>query len=138
MCELTGVPREELNPHLYVHYDERAVSHLFGVACGLDSMAVGESQILGQLRDALASAQHDGRVGPVLNPLLQQALRVGKRAHAETTIDEVSRSLVSTGLDLAGTVLPEDGEDEGGGRGGARHPTEVAERRAGCKPGRGS
>lgn len=107
MCELTGVPREELNPHLYVHYDERAVSHLFGVACGLDSMAVGESQILGQLRDALASAQHDGRVGPVLNPLLQQALRVGKRAHAETTIDEVSRSLVSTGLDLAGTVLPD-------------------------------
>ncbi|OLT22997.1 glutamyl-tRNA reductase [Ornithinimicrobium sp. CNJ-824] len=70
-------------------------------------MAVGESQILGQLRDALASAQQDGRVGPVLNPLLQQALRVGKRAHAETTIDEVSRSLVSTGLDLAATVLPD-------------------------------
>ncbi|WP_289017958.1 glutamyl-tRNA reductase [uncultured Ornithinimicrobium sp.] len=107
MCELTGIPREQLNPHLYVHYDERAVSHLFGVACGLDSMAVGESQILGQLRDALASAQQDGRVGPVLNPLLQQALRVGKRAHAETTIDEVSRSLVSTGLDLAATVLPD-------------------------------
>ncbi|HSP59499.1 MAG TPA: glutamyl-tRNA reductase [Ornithinimicrobium sp.] len=107
ICELTGIPREELNPHLYVHYDERAVSHLFGVACGLDSMAVGESQILGQLRGALASAQHDGRMGPVLNPLLQQALRVGKRAHAETPIDEVSRSLVAAGLDLAGEVLPD-------------------------------
>ncbi|MGD8200308.1 glutamyl-tRNA reductase [Ornithinimicrobium sp. W1679] len=107
LCDLTGIPREELNPHLYVHYDERAVSHLFAVACGLDSMAVGESQILGQLREALALAQQDGRLGPVLNPLVQQALRVGKRAHTETAIDEVSRSLVGVGLDLAGSVLPD-------------------------------
>lgn len=107
MCGVTGLSREELTPHLYVHYDERAVSHLFSVACGLDSMAVGESQILGQLRAALTESQRDGQVGSTLNPLLQHALRVGKRAHAETSIDHVSRSLVGTGLAHAATVLPD-------------------------------
>lgn len=103
--QVTGLNREELSDYLYVHYDERAVSHLFSLACGLDSMAVGESQILGQLREALAQGQRSGRLGPALNPLLQQALRVGKRAHSETSIDEVSRSLVQLGLEQAGTVL---------------------------------
>ena len=107
LCAVTGLSRDELMPHLYVHYDERAVWHLFSLACGLDSMAVGESQILGQLRGALAAAQGQRRLGAVLNPLLQQALRVGKRAHAETPIDGVSRSLVSIGLDRASTVLPD-------------------------------
>lgn len=103
--EATGLSQDELMPHLYVHYDERAVAHLFSLACGLDSMAVGESQILGQLRDALVTGQRDGRLGGSLNPLVQQALRVGKRAHAETTIDQVSRSLVTQGLERAHTVL---------------------------------
>lgn len=105
LCAVSGLSREELTPHLYVHHDERAVAHLFSVASGLDSMAVGESQILGQLRDALADAQRSDHVGPVLNPLLQQALRVGKRAHAETAIDEVSRSLAGLALDRARGVL---------------------------------
>lgn len=105
LCELAGLDRDELAPHLYVHHDERAVAHLFTLACGLDSMAVGESQILGQLRTALAAAQRDARLGRALNPLVQQALRVGKRAHAETSLDEVSRSLVGVGLDRAGQVL---------------------------------
>ncbi|MFX0538434.1 glutamyl-tRNA reductase [Ornithinimicrobium sp. Y1847] len=104
---VTGLSDDELTPHLYVHHDERAVSHVFSVACGLDSMAVGESQILGQLRDALAAGQRDDSLGPALNPLLQQALRVGKRAHAETAIDQVSRSLVTLGLERAATVLPD-------------------------------
>jgi len=75
---------EALIPHLYVHYDDGAVSHLFRVAAGLDSMAVGEAQVLGQTRDALRLGQEQGSIGPVLNTLFQQALRVGKRAHAET------------------------------------------------------
>lgn len=103
--QLSGLDRDELTPHLYVHHDERAVAHLFTLACGLDSMALGESQILGQLRSAFASAQRGARLGPALNPLLQRALRVGKRAHAETSIDEVSRSLVSLGLERAAQVL---------------------------------
>ena len=85
--------------HLYVHYDDGAVSHLFHVAAGLDSMVPGESQILGQTRDALRMGQEHGTVGPALNVLFQQALRVGKRSHAETDIDRVAPSLVASALD---------------------------------------
>ncbi|KWX10678.1 glutamyl-tRNA reductase, partial [Carbonactinospora thermoautotrophica] len=88
-------------PHLYVHYDERAVQHLFRVACGLDSMVVGEAQILGQIKGALALAQKLGTAGRVLNELVQQALRVGKRAHTETEIDKAGQSLVTVGLEAA-------------------------------------
>lgn len=92
---------EALVPHLYVHYDDAAVSHLFHVAAGLDSMALGEGQILGQTREALRVGQDLGTVGPALNSLFQQALRVGKRAHAETDIDRAAPSLVSAALALA-------------------------------------
>ena len=67
---------------LYVHYDAGAVAHLFSVATGLESMVVGEGQILGQVREALRDAQVEETVGVTLNPLFQHALRVGKRAHS--------------------------------------------------------
>ncbi|MCU7824146.1 glutamyl-tRNA reductase [Kitasatospora sp. DSM 101779] len=95
----SGVDLEELTAHLYVHYEDRAVHHLFSVACGLDSMVVGEGQILGQLRDALARAQDEHTAGRGLNELFQQALRVGKRAHSETGIDKAGQSLVTFGLE---------------------------------------
>ncbi|GLW69898.1 glutamyl-tRNA reductase [Kitasatospora phosalacinea] len=95
----SGVDLDELTPHLYVHYEDRAVHHLFSVACGLDSMVVGEGQILGQLRDALAKAQEEHTAGRGLNELFQQALRVGKRAHSETGIDRAGQSLVTFGLE---------------------------------------
>lgn len=94
----SGVARGRLREHLYIHYEDRAVEHAFTLSAGLDSMAVGESQILGQLRAALTTAQTQGHVGPVLNVLLQQALRVGKRVHTDTEIDAVSHSLVEAGL----------------------------------------
>ncbi|MEO7447964.1 MAG: glutamyl-tRNA reductase [Humibacillus sp.] len=94
-----------LADHLYVRHDEGAVAHAFTVACGLDSMAVGESQVLGQMRDALAVAQSKGQVGESLNSLLQQALRVGKRAHTETAIDQHSVSLVHIALQQAAVQL---------------------------------
>lgn len=97
----TSITHDDLKEHLDLHYGDAAVGHVFNVAAGLDSMAVGESQILGQLREALAQAQADGHVGSHLNALVQKALRTGKRVHAETGIDEVSRSLVSAGLDRA-------------------------------------
>lgn len=97
----TGVPVGELTPHMYVHYEDRAVQHLFSVACGLDSMVVGEGQILGQIKTALALAQAKGTAGRVLNDLAQQALRVGKRAHSETGIDGAGRSLMTVGLGQA-------------------------------------
>ncbi|WP_051836065.1 glutamyl-tRNA reductase [Streptomyces sp. NRRL WC-3742] len=95
----SGVDLEELTSHLYVHYEDRAVHHLFSVACGLDSMVVGEGQILGQLRDSLAKAQEEHTAGRGLNELFQQALRVGKRAHSETGIDKAGQSLVTFGLE---------------------------------------
>jgi glutamyl-tRNA reductase len=101
----TGVPLESLRDHLYVHYADRAVAHLFTVACGLDSMAVGESQVLGQLRAAWETAQRTGSSGRVLGRLMQQAFRVGKRAHAETGIDRAGASLVGAGLHRAEAAL---------------------------------
>ncbi len=106
LLERADEPAESLLPHLYVHYDDGAVSHLFQVASGLDSMAVGEGQILGQTRDALRLGQESGTVGPVLNSLFQQALRVGKRAHAETDIDRAAPSLVTAALDAAAETTP--------------------------------
>lgn len=101
LCERAGQKPEDVVPHLYVHYDDGAVSHLFNVASGLDSMVVGEGQILGQARDALGIGQESGTVGPLLNVLFQQALRVGKRTHAETDIDRAAPSLVKVALERA-------------------------------------
>ena len=111
LCELSDEAPEEIVQHLYVHYDDGAVSHLFGVASGLDSMVVGESQILGQARHALRLGQEAGTIGPSLNVLFQQALRVGKRVHAETDIQRAAPSLVSLALDRAtGDVGPVAGK----------------------------
>ena len=111
LCELSDEAPEEVVQHLYVHYDDGAVSHLFGVASGLDSMVVGESQILGQARHALRLGQEAGTIGPALNVLFQQALRVGKRVHAETDIARAAPSLVSLALDRAAThVGPVEGK----------------------------
>ena len=104
--KFAGVAREELTAHLYVHHDARAVAHVFSVASGLDSMVVGESQILGQLRGAFNIAREEGQTGRVLNELLSHALRVGKRAHAQTGIDRLGISLVSAGLALADSTTP--------------------------------
>lgn len=98
LSQVTGVPSHELREHLYVHHEDRAVAHTFTVACGLDSMAIGEAQILGQMRSALAVAQADDELGPHLNSLFQRALRVGKKAHTTTGIDDVSLGLVDAGL----------------------------------------
>ncbi len=98
LAEHAGAELEELTPHLYVHYDERTVQHLFSVVSGLDSMVVGESQVLGQTRAALAVAQDAGSAGTLLNDLFQNALRVGKRVHTETGIDRAGSALVSVGL----------------------------------------
>ena len=95
----------DITASLYVHYDAGAVAHLFSVATGLESMVVGEGQILGQVREALRDAQVEETVGVTLNPLFQHALRVGKKGHRETGIDAAGRSLVSVALDLAATVV---------------------------------
>ncbi|PRX99881.1 glutamyl-tRNA reductase [Allonocardiopsis opalescens] len=101
----TGIPLDELTASLYVHYEDQAVQHLFSVVCGLDSMVVGEGQILGQVREAIKTAQAEGVMGRTLNELGQRALRVGKRAHTETHIDHAGADLVALGLTVAGRSL---------------------------------
>jgi len=109
ICELLarhcGVPPHELTPHLYVHYEDRAVSHLLAVAAGLDSMVVGEDQILGQVRSAVKLAAEHGTAGRVLGELGQLALRTGKRARAETGIGRAGLSLLSAAVELAAARL---------------------------------
>ncbi|MCO8272558.1 glutamyl-tRNA reductase [Actinoplanes sp. TRM 88003] len=105
LSEVSGIPATELAGHLYVHYDEAAVLHSFKVSSGLDSMVVGESQILGQLRDAYHAASEADTAGRLLHELMQQALRVGKRAHAETGIDRAGQSVVTAALDVAEAAL---------------------------------
>lgn len=109
ICELfsrySGIVTSELTGHLYVHYEEGAVKHLLAVAAGLDSMVVGEPQILGQVRAALNVARENGTLGRVLGDVGSAALRAGKRAHAETGIDRTGASLISVGLEMAASVL---------------------------------
>ncbi|MGV1035469.1 MAG: glutamyl-tRNA reductase [Candidatus Nanopelagicales bacterium] len=105
LAKHSGVSRDALTPHLYVHFEERAVSHMFSVTSGLDSMIVGEQQILGQVRAALRDAQDAGNAGRALNDLAQSALRVGKRVHSETGIDRHGASVVSVALDEASAIL---------------------------------
>ncbi|TWG90579.1 glutamyl-tRNA reductase [Nocardioides sp. J9] len=105
LVDRAGESTEAMLPHLYVHYDDGAISHLFQVAAGLDSMAVGEGQILGQTREALRRGQELGTVGPALNSLFQQALRVGKRTRAETGIDQVAPTLVTAALEETAKVV---------------------------------
>ena len=100
-----GVAVTDLADHLYVHFAEAAVEHMLSVASGLDSMVVGESQVLGQLRSAYALGSEVGSVGSTLHDLAQTALRVGKRVHSDTGIDRAGASVVSVALDRAEQVL---------------------------------
>ncbi|WP_322768215.1 glutamyl-tRNA reductase [Frankia sp. Cr1] len=104
LTRITGTELSDLAPHLYVHHEARAVSHLFSVVCGLDSMLVGETQILGQVRAAFRTAQVEASAGATLGGLFQTALRVGKRAHSETAIGSAGASIVSVGVGMAAAV----------------------------------
>ena len=100
LADLAGLTVEELRTLCQVFFDEGAVAHTFAVAAGLDSVVLGESQILGQVRAALSLCQGQGSVGTVLNALFQQALRVAKRVQAETGIGSAGRSLVTAAYEV--------------------------------------
>ncbi|AGL21157.1 glutamyl-tRNA reductase [Actinoplanes sp. N902-109] len=114
LAEESGIEANDLAGHLYVHYDEAAVRHSFRVSSGLESMVVGEAQILGQLRDAYHAATEADSAGRLLHELMQQTLRVGKRAHAETGIDRAGQSVVTAALEVAADAF---GGDLSGRRG---------------------
>ena len=101
LADHSGMSMGDLTKHAYVRYSEAAVEHLFAVASGLDSAVVGEQQVLGQVRRAYAAAEANSSVGRILHDLAQRALSVGKRVHAETSIDAAGASVVSVALDIA-------------------------------------
>ncbi|GCE43324.1 Glutamyl-tRNA reductase [Rhodococcus wratislaviensis] len=105
LADHSGLDLTDLHRHAYVRYSEAAAEHLFAVASGLDSMVIGEQQILGQIRTAYASSDAQQAAGRTLHELAQQALRVGKRVHSETGIDSAGASVVSVALDRAAGIV---------------------------------
>ncbi|MGB2621672.1 MAG: glutamyl-tRNA reductase [Candidatus Acidiferrum sp.] len=105
LSEFHAVRPDVLGVSLYHHYDREAVRHLFRVAAGLDSMLLGEAEILGQVREAYRYAHEYGATGPVLNRLFQGALEVGKRVRSETELGTRPMSVASAGVKLAERIF---------------------------------
>ena len=101
LAQHSGLPPETVADELYSHHDADAVQHLFSVAAGLDSVVVGEHEILGQVRDAWQAAQGEGTVGAVLEPLFRRAVEVGKRVRTSTGISRGIASLSHAAVALA-------------------------------------
>lgn len=105
LAEVSGVEESELRTFLYVRYADAAAEHMMTVASGLDSMVVGEQQIIGQVRASYQDATQRGTVGPGLHSLAQSALHTGKRVHTETAIDDSGASMVTLALDEAMDIM---------------------------------
>jgi glutamyl-tRNA reductase len=105
LAEVAFLAPEDFSDHLYTHYDAPAVTHLFGVAAGLDSAVLGESEILGQVKAAWDRARAEGTAGPALNLLFRHALEAGKRARTETSIARHTTSVSQAAVALAADRL---------------------------------
>jgi len=110
LCRFQGLESSRLHPHLYVRQDAEAVEHLMRVVAGLDSMILGEPQILGQVSEALARAQSVGAAGLVLSQLFASAVHAGKRARSETAISRHTTSVSHAAAHLARNTLGDLGE----------------------------
>ena len=105
LAEIAFLAPEDFSDHLYVHYDAPAVAHLFGVAAGLDSAVLGESEILGQVKQAWERAREEGAAGPALNLLFRHALEAGKRARTDTAIGRHITSVSQAAVAMAAERL---------------------------------
>ena len=105
LTEHAEVPVDDFAEPLYAHYEDDAAEHLFRVAAGLDSMVLGEPQILAQVRAAFRRADAEGAAGPVLSDLFRRAVRSGRRVRAETAIGAAPAAFVEAGAELAGEHL---------------------------------
>jgi len=105
LCKFHKMQPDVLNPALFHHYDHDVVRHLFRVAAGLESMLLGEAEILGQVRDAYLRAYEGHVTGPVLNRLFQAALEIGKRVRAETELGTRPMGVASAGMKLAERIF---------------------------------
>lgn len=100
-CEISGLSTDELHPHFYSQHDEAAVAHLFDVACGLDSVVIGEGEILGQVKLAWERARDQATARTTLNLLFRHAVEVGKRARTETAISSSTASISYAAVEMA-------------------------------------
>jgi len=105
LAEWFGVDKEQFKDHLYIKENEQAIDHLFRVSAGLDSMVVGETQILGQVRDAFLLAQEHETTGTVFNTLFKQAITFAKRAHTETAIGQNAVSVSYAAVELGKKIF---------------------------------
>lgn len=105
LSEFHSIRPDALNGVLYHHYDRAAVRHLFRVSAGLDSLLLGEAEILGQVREAYRLSHEHGATGPVLNRLFQGALETGKRVRSETELGARPMSVASAGVKLAERIF---------------------------------
>jgi glutamyl-tRNA reductase len=105
LAESHGIDAQALKPHFYELSDAGAVEHLFRVACGIDSLVLGESQILSQVRQALETAQENGAARLLINRLFQTSLHVGKRARTETDIGRGQLSIGTAAVELASQIF---------------------------------
>ncbi len=103
--ELSGLSTDELQPYIYNQHDAAAISHLFEVAAGLDSAVLGETEILGQVKQAWDLARVEGGVRTTLNMLFRHAIEVGKRARTETSISRHTASVSHAAVEMAGDLL---------------------------------
>ena len=101
LTAVSGLPGEELRPHLFTYHHEEAVAHLLRVAAGLDSLVLGEGQILSQVKKMVRLGQEYRSVGPILNRLLNQAVSTGKRVRTETNLGTGAVSISSAAVELA-------------------------------------
>jgi glutamyl-tRNA reductase len=100
LCDVARMAPEDLQPHLYSQHDAAAAAHLFSVAAGLESAVLGESEILGQVRSAWATAQAEGAARSSLNLLFRHAVQVGKRARTETAIGRSTASVSHAAVEM--------------------------------------
>jgi glutamyl-tRNA reductase len=105
LSEWFGIEQTEFSPFLYVYEDDGAVEHLFNVTCGLNSMVLGETQILGQMRTSFLLAQQEETTGSVFNHLFKQAITVAKRGHSETDIGANAVSVSYAAVELAKKIF---------------------------------
>ncbi|MBW8749743.1 MAG: glutamyl-tRNA reductase, partial [Acidobacteria bacterium] len=105
LAEYFAISKQEIEPHLYEYSEREAVRHLFRVASSLDSMVVGEPQILGQVKESYTVAREVGAVQSTLEPLLQRAFTVARKVRRETQIGSTSVSIASVAVDLAQKIF---------------------------------
>ncbi len=113
LCEYSGIEFQELSPHLFVFHHDEAIAHLLKVAAGLDSLVLGEGQILSQVKKMVRLGQEHNSMGPILNRLLTQAVSTGKRVRSETSLGTGAVSISSAAVELAQLKLGQSlGKDD--------------------------